>query len=268
MDADLQHPPEIIPDLVKALENGADMAFASRYVPGGGCPRWGLVRRIISKGAIKISHVLLPSSRKVKDPMSGFFIFKRENVETDRLKPIGYKIALEILMVGNFKNVAEVPFIFEDRTAGASKLRAGTQVEYLKHVFDLMLRTGEFKRVAKFIAVGISGVLVNMGVLALVRAFTDWNVYVQLIPGIEVSIITNFILNDFFTFADRRTGRAASFFGRLVKFNFIALAGAAINWGVASLLISVGLNVYLSNFIGILIAFIWNYFLSTVWAWR
>src|SRR4030042_1477634 len=73
MDADLQHPPEIIPDLIKALENGADMAFASRYIPGGGCPQWGLSRKIISKVALMISHILLPSTRRVKDPLSGFF---------------------------------------------------------------------------------------------------------------------------------------------------------------------------------------------------
>ena len=72
MDADLQHPPEVNAALLKAVENGADMAVASRYVPGGGCPNWGLVRRIISKGALSLAHIFLPSTRKVKDPMSGF----------------------------------------------------------------------------------------------------------------------------------------------------------------------------------------------------
>ncbi len=268
MDADLQHPPEKLPELIKAIEDGADMAFASRYIPGGGCAGWGFTRKVISRGATQICHVLLPSSRRVKDTMSGFFIFRRENVDPEKLKPIGYKIALEILMVGNFKKVTEVPFIFEDRTAGQSKLRAKTQIDYLKHVLSLMFRTGEVWRLAKFIGVGLSGVLVNMGVLALVENLTDWNPYVTLIPGIEVSIITNFLLNDYFTFADRRTGKTFSFFGRLAKYNLIAFAGAFINWGIAALLVNAGLDIYLSNFIGIVIAFIWNYFLSTVWAWR
>ncbi len=118
MDADLQHPPEVLPSLLKAMENGADMVFASRYVEGGGCPNWGLFRKIVSKVALKISHLLLPSSRRVKDPMSGFFMFRRENVAADRLKPIGYKIALEIMLVGSFKNIVEVPFIFKERSAG------------------------------------------------------------------------------------------------------------------------------------------------------
>lgn len=268
MDADLQHPPEKLPEMVKAVEDGADMAFASRLVPGGGCAGWTFSRKAISAGAIKICHVLLPSSRRVKDITSGFFIFDRSKIDIEKLKPTGYKIGLEVLEMGDFKDVREVPFIFEDRTAGKSKLKMKTQVDYLKHIFSLMRRTGEYKRFAKFIAVGLIGTLVNMGVLALVNAFTDWNQYVRLIPGIEVSIITNFLLNDAFTFADRRTGKTISFFGRLIKYNTIALAGAFINWGVGTLLISQGVNDYLANFIGIVIAFLWNYFLSTVWAWR
>jgi dolichol-phosphate mannosyltransferase len=269
MDADLQHPPEILPALFKAAADGADMAFASRYVPGGGTRNWGFVRRMISKGATKVSHVLLPSSRRVNDPMTGFFIFKRENVNPDKLSPVGYKIALEILLIGNFKNVAEVPFIFEDRTAGKSKLKAKTQIDYLKHVFSLMRRTGEYKRLVKFIGVGLSGVGVNYIVLFAVKALTEWNQYVRQIPGIEASIITNFLFNDMFTFADRRKGnKASSFVGRLLKFNIVALAGAVIQWGVSALLMNQGMNDYLALLIAIVIAFIWNYFLSTIWAWR
>src|SRR4030042_1178620 len=112
MDADLQHPPEVLPDLLKASEGGEDIVFASRYVEGGGCPGWDLTRKIISKVALMVSHILLPSSRRVKDPLTGFFMFRRENVTVEHLKPIGYKISLEIMLVGSFKNVVEVPFIF------------------------------------------------------------------------------------------------------------------------------------------------------------
>jgi dolichol-phosphate mannosyltransferase len=268
MDADLQHPPEVLPNLLKAMEDGADIAFASRYVPGGGCPNWGLSRRIVSKVALKLSHLFLPSTRKVKDPMTGFFMFRRDNVDPGRLKPIGYKISLEVLLVGHFENVVEVPYIFEDRSSGKSKLRPQQQIDYLKHILSLMSRTGEFIRFLKFIGVGISGTFVNLGVLRLVTAFTAWNEKVQLIPGIEVSIITNFLLNDYFTFADRRTGKKISFFQRMFKYNVIALAGAFINWGVAALLVHFGLNIFLSDFTGIVIAFLWNYFFSSIWAWK
>jgi dolichol-phosphate mannosyltransferase len=268
MDADLQHPPEINANLIKAIENGADMAIASRYIPGGGVPNWGLLRRIISKGASSIAHLFLPASRKVKDPMSGFFMFRGEGIDQIVFKPIGYKILLELLIIGKFKNVVEVPFIFEDRSSGRSKMKAKQQIDYLKHIFSLMRRKGELTRLLKFIAVGLSGVLVNMGVLWLVNTLSHWSGYFALIPGIEVSIITNFLLNDFFTFSDRRTGKLKSFFGRLLKYNLIALSGAVINYGVAAILFTIGLNIYLANFIGIVVAFVWNYFFSTSWAWK
>ena len=269
MDADLQHPPEILPSLVKAVEDGADMAFASRYVPGGGCPQWGLVRRIISKGATKISHLLLPGSRRVNDPMSGFFIYKREGVDPDKLKPIGYKIALEILLLGKFDKVAEVPFLFEERTAGQSKLKAKTQIDYLKHVCSLMVRTGELAMLLKFIAVGLSGVLVNMGVYWLLTRYTglksiDW---LAVLIGIEASILTNFILNDTFTFARRRAGK--TFIGRILKFNFISAAGAGIQEGIFLLFTrTFGVFDMLSLFIGIVVAFLLNYFINRNWTWK
>ncbi len=268
MDADLQHPPEINAALLKALDNGADMAVASRYVPGGGVPNWGLLRRIISKGASSLAHLFLPSIRKVKDPMSGFFMFKRDKIEGVEFKPIGYKILLEMLVMGNFQSVVEVPFIFEDRSSGRSKMKARQQLDYLEHILSLMRRKGELLRIAKFIGVGLSGTIVNLGILRLVERFTDWNHYVTLIPGIEVSIITNFLLNDYFTFSDRRTGKTRSFIGRMLKYNLVSLSGATINYVVAILLVNVGVNIYLADFIGILVAFIWNYLFSTLWTWK
>ncbi|MBN1367221.1 MAG: polyprenol monophosphomannose synthase, partial [Dehalococcoidales bacterium] len=140
MDADLQHPPTLIPQLVRALEDGADMAVASRYVKGGGMENWSTTRKIISKGAIMISHILLPVSRNVKDITSGFFALKREVVDGVELKPIGWKILLETLYMGKIRKVVEVPFVFALRTKGTSKLNFRQQIEYLKHIWSLMKR--------------------------------------------------------------------------------------------------------------------------------
>jgi dolichol-phosphate mannosyltransferase len=269
MDADLQHPPEVLPDLIKALEAGADMAFASRYIPGGGCPNWGLLRKIISKVALKISHLLLPATRKVKDPLTGFFMFRRDNVNADRLKPIGYKISLEIMLMGDFRHIVEVPFIFEERSAGQSKLRPQQQIDYLKHLLSLMSRTGELAMFIKFVAVGLSGVVVNEGLYWLLTRFgglADYD-YWAVIISIEVSIITNFILNDTFTFAKRRRGK--SFLGRLLKFNLICLSGAAIQTGIFMLFTRIfGVYDLLSLFIGIVVGFLWNYFVNRNWTWK
>lgn len=269
MDADLQHPPEVIPDLIKAIQDGADMVVASRYIEGGGCPNWGLSRRIISRVALMISHLLLPSTRQVKDPLAGFFMFRRQNVDPEKLKPIGYKISLEVMLTGRFQHVVEVPYIFEDRSAGQSKLNPGQQIDYLKHLFSLMARTGELGMLIKFMLVGLSGVVVNVGVYWLLTRFGGLAAYdyLAVVIGIEVSIITNFILNDTFTFAKRRAGKP--FMGRLLKFNLICLTGAAIQWGLFMLFTRVfGVYDLLSNFIGIVVAFLWNYFVNRNWTWK
>jgi dolichol-phosphate mannosyltransferase len=269
MDADLQHPPEKLPDLVRAIENGADMAIGSRYIPGGGCPNWDMTRKIVSKVALMVSHLLLPSTRAVKDPLAGFFMFRRENIDIAKLKPIGYKISLEIMLTGSFKNIVEVPYVFEERSAGQSKLRPQQQIDYLKHLFSLMARTGELAMFLKFVAVGLSGVVVNEGAYWLLTrygglaAYDYWAVVI----GIEVSIITNFILNDSFTFAGRRRGK--SFIGRLLKFNLICVVGAGIQWGLFMLFTRVfGVYDLLSNFIGIVVAFLWNYLVNRNWTWK
>jgi dolichol-phosphate mannosyltransferase len=269
MDADLQHPPEILPALIKAIDDGADMAVASRYIKGGGCPNWGLSRKIISKGALIISHLLLPSTRKVKDPLTGFFMFRRDNVNPDLLKPIGYKISIEIMLVGDFKNIVEVPFVFEERSAGQSKLRPQQQIDYLKHLINLMARTGELAMFIKFITVGISGAGVNEGIYWLLTRFGGLAAfdYLAVMISIEVSIITNFVLNDIFTFARRRAG--TSFLGRLLKFNLICLTGACIQWGLFMLFTRV-FEIYdlLSLLIAIVVAFLWNYFINRNWTWK
>jgi dolichol-phosphate mannosyltransferase len=269
MDADLQHPPEINADLLNAVQSGADMAVASRYIPGGGCPNWGLTRRIISKGALSLAHVFLPNTRKVKDPMSGFFMFRRDGIEQTEFKPTGYKILLEMLVMGKFQKVVEVPFIFEDRSSGRSKMKARQQIDYLRHIFSLMRRKGELTRLLKFIGVGLSGIIVNEGILWLLTEFGGLKYYISSLIGIEASIITNFLLNDYFTFADRRTGKTRSFLSRLLKFNVTCATGAGIQYGLLLLFTSVfGVNYLISNLIGIAVAFIWNYTLSLIWTWK
>ncbi len=269
MDADLQHPPELVPALIDRVRGGADMAIASRYVAGGSCRGWGLTRRIISKGAIALAHIFLPFTRGIKDPMSGYFAFVRQGVDGSRLQPSGYKILLEMLGAGNFKSVAEVPFTFDTRSRGESKLKAKTQVDYLKHILSLMRRTGELVRFFKFILVGLSGVGVNEGVLFALRGGAGMHLLSANAISIETSIITNFILNDMFTFRDRRVKTVPATLRRWLKYNTVALPGAGINYGVTYLLTTfAGIPYLVSNLIGIALATIWNYVLSNWWAWK
>jgi dolichol-phosphate mannosyltransferase len=265
----LQHPPEVIPDLVKKAESGSDIVIGSRYIEGGGCQEWGLFRRIVSKVAVGIAHLLLPATRPVQDPMSGFFMFDREVVADANLMPTGYKILLEILMEGKFRNVAEVPYTFVTRQDGVSKLNTKQEIDYLRHVYSLMRRKGEILRFFKFCLVGLSGVVVNMGLLWLLTELAGLPYLLSAAISIETSIISNFILNDFFTFPQRRAPGTRPFFNRLWKFNVVSLAGLAINMGVLTLLTEVFDVYYLvSNAIGIILATLWNYLVNTSWTWR
>ena len=267
MDADLQHPPEVIPALIKAIREGADIAVASRYVPGGGTEGWSTTRKVISSGAIALAHLLLPHSRGVKDPMSGFFAFKKSTISGITLQPIGYKILLEMLVVGKADKVSEVPFKFQLRQKGESKLDVGQQVEYLRHLFSLMRRSGELLRFGKFLLVGLSGIVVNDGILWLLHGHSGWNIGPALLVAIEVSIITNFILNNTFTFADRHKPGFRHFIGNFLRFNFFSAPGGVLNWVTTSVLTDKS-HYLIFNLIGIAIAMLWNYFANNWWTWK
>ena len=132
MDADLQHPPEILPDLLGPILNErSDIVIGSRRTSGGGVGKWNLPRRFISWGAATIAFLVLPQIlRVVQDPMSGFFLMKRSVIDSALLKPTGYKILLEILAKGNFQRIIEVPYIFEERKNGKSKLGLKQYLEF------------------------------------------------------------------------------------------------------------------------------------------
>ena len=127
IDADLQHPPEVIPELVTTIENGADIAIASRHVPGAGVENWTAFRRAVSKGAIFLARPLT----KVKDPMSGYFFIERRVIEKGEFTATGYKLLLEILAKGKYHQVKEVPYVFRSRQAGKSKLGLTEYLRYL-----------------------------------------------------------------------------------------------------------------------------------------
>ena len=137
LDADLQHPPEVLPALWEALwQTKADLAIASRYIPGGSY-ELPVGRRIVSRVATMLAWMLVGRARPVSDPLSGFFAFRRAVVDGVRLQPIGFKILLEILVRGRLTRVVEVPYRFEARRAGESKLTAAQNLEYLRHLLTL-----------------------------------------------------------------------------------------------------------------------------------
>jgi dolichol-phosphate mannosyltransferase len=121
IDADLQHPPEAILLMLKKISEGADFVNASRFMPGAKL-EFGMSRDIISKGFQLLTRISVPRARKLTDTASGFFMFKKEVIKNSFLKPIGYKIMLEVLAKGKINKVSEVPIHFRKRERGKSKL--------------------------------------------------------------------------------------------------------------------------------------------------
>lgn len=140
MDADLQHPPAILRSMYAVMETGADFCVPSRFIPGGSDGGLGPYRKLVSGVARYIGKIMLPSLRKITDPTSGLFMFRRSVIEGADLRPIGWKIMVEVLAMGSYRTVVEIPYKFQARPAGESKLSSKVTVEYLKQVAELTRR--------------------------------------------------------------------------------------------------------------------------------
>jgi len=140
IDADLQHPPELIPNMLNEIYSGADLVIASRYMEEGKIEGWSLRRKIVSGTAIALARLLLPKTREIKDPMSGFFLLRREVIkDVEPSKNKGFKILLEILVKGKYDKVVEVPYTFKPRERGESKLGIGEIWNYVKYLVNFRL---------------------------------------------------------------------------------------------------------------------------------
>ena len=137
LDADLQHPPEKIPELLEEIRMGADIAIASMYMKKGAVEERGRWRKLVSRGARFLSRLAFPQARSLTDPLSGFFAFRREVVSGAKLDPVGFKILLEILVKGTWKKTVEVPFVPGKRIHGRSKLGFREYSNYLRHLVRL-----------------------------------------------------------------------------------------------------------------------------------
>jgi dolichol-phosphate mannosyltransferase len=140
MDADLSHDPVILPRLIAAVDSGAEVAVGSRRVPGGGADRWPWFRRFTSEVATRLARGIL--NAPLKDPMSGYFVIARRTFETCRrsLRSNGYKILLEIICTADVGRIEEIPYVFQDRRQGHSKLSFAVMAQYLQMLASLLFR--------------------------------------------------------------------------------------------------------------------------------
>ncbi|MDB5039265.1 MAG: arnC 3 [Bacteriovoracaceae bacterium] len=199
MDADLSHPPEAIPAMVKTLNNaGTEFVIGSRYCEGGKVVEgWTLFRRINSWVATAFARPFTNAS----DPMSGFLAFRKTDfLKSASLNPIGYKIGLELIVKCGFKNVKEVPITFELRKKGESKLSLKEQLKYLTHIKRLAdYKFGNFSFLLQFATIGVTGLLINEIVVTILdRLHLPDQLVFSL--GILIGMVGTFILNRKITF--------------------------------------------------------------------
>lgn len=262
MDADLQHPPELIPKMYEYALNGYDLVIASRYVSGGSVSGWSFVRRFISRSASLIAKLLIPKTRSINDPISGFFMFRREVLKGVNLNPRGFKILVELLAKGNYVRVYEVPYKFNVRSRGKSKLSIKELINYVLHLITL----SPYITLIKFLSVGALGTVVNLGVLYVLRYVFDLKHVIASAIAMEVSVINNYVFHEHWTFRERREG---SWLYRLIKFHLTTSLAITTQY-ITSQILHYGLSIesLTSQLTGILLGFTINYLLSSKYVWK
>jgi dolichol-phosphate mannosyltransferase len=233
MDADLSHPAEVVPTMLKTIgKQPSCFVLGSRYTQGGSFDRdWSLWRFVNSYVATMIAQPLVSCS----DPMSGFFLFDRRNVDLQKLKPLGYKIGLELMVRGNFDKVIEVPILFKDREIGESKMNLQQQIKYLRHLRRLYLH--KFGNIAEFVhfgVVGASGFLIDITFYFLFQ-FLGFNHVSARAMSFWPAVSWNWALNRLTTFGERQKRPKAR---QWAEFVGTSLFGFAVNWGIYTYLTS------------------------------
>jgi dolichol-phosphate mannosyltransferase len=145
MDADLQHPPELLPQLISAISAGHDLVIGSRYITGGQLGNWNPIRKLFSTAAVWATWPIQKKGMRAKDPMSGFFLVRRECLANIQFQPSGFKLLLEILVRAKLHSVKEVPLAFGSRLRGASKANARVGYDYAKLLAKLYAGKYGFK---------------------------------------------------------------------------------------------------------------------------
>jgi dolichol-phosphate mannosyltransferase len=146
MDADLQHPPELLPALISAILAGNDLAIGSRYATGGSLGDWNLARKLLSAAALWAAMPVQRKGIRAKDPTSGFFLLRRECIDRAQLQKSGFKLLLDILVRGRIRSVAEIPFAFGQRHRGASKATFEVACDYASLLASLYWERFGFHR--------------------------------------------------------------------------------------------------------------------------
>ncbi len=269
IDADLQHDEKQLMPMLEALRKGdTDLAVGSRYVSGGGVGDWSQRRAWMSSFATKVAQKVVGAT--LSDPMSGFFMITREALDRTvrQLSGEGYKILLDLLASARPKlNFVEIPYVFQPRIHGESKLDAAVLWEYLVLVSDKTVGRYIPTRLLLFTLVGGVGLIIHYAIFAsLYLSGSAQFVYAQLAATV-VAMTANYMFNNILTYRDVRK-RGWRFFTGLLGFYAVCSVGLLGNVGVASIAFNRHYKWWLAAFAGIVVGTMWNFAASSILIWN
>ncbi|KAA0440261.1 MAG: glycosyltransferase family 2 protein [Candidatus Thioglobus sp.] len=269
MDGDLQHDESIIPKMFATIkQENLDLVIASRFIGSGSTGELPSNRVKISRFATQLSQRILRV--KLSDPMSGFFMLSRGFFEQSmgQLSAIGFKILLDLVVSAKTApKFAEVPYKMRKRTQGESKLAPIVVLEYLLLLLDKSLGRFIPLRFMMFVAVGLSGMLVQIGALYVALNFFGYGFLAAQSIATFVAMTTNYIFNNLFTYKDKKL-IGAKFIKGLMSFYFACSIGFIVNITLSNFLFNIGISWWLAGLLGALVGSIWNYGMTKYITWR
>ncbi|OYX61742.1 MAG: dolichol monophosphate mannose synthase [Novosphingobium sp. 32-60-15] len=282
MDADQQHDPALLPQMLAAVEGGEyDLAYASRFAEGASTEAWGRPDRVKASGlANRIANKV--TGVELSDPMSGYFMIRADTLRADahRLSGVGFKILLDILAtVDRPLKVKEFPLHFAARAEGESKLDQTVVFEFLVGLYDKWLGRIIPTRFALFGTVGAMGVVVQLGALWVLLkliagerfVYGNWSESATFNTANTLAAIIamtfNFILNNELTYSDKRLRGAGPIMRGWAQFALTCSLGLLTNIGSAAVLKTIGFPAVIAVIVGIVLGSVWNFALSSRFVW-
>ena len=269
MDADMQHDESILPKMLERMKSERlDVVVGSRKIDGGSMGEFARERVWLSDVGTRISKLVCRCD--VSDAMSGFFLVDRAYFQqvVPRLTGAGFKILVDLLSSSpSSPRIGEVPYHFRNRQLGESKLDLNVELEYLYLLVDKVIGKWVPTRFVIYVLVGTLGLLVHLGVLALLYYRGHVNFTLSQVAATFVAMTFNFLLNNVVTFRDRRL-RGWRVVTGLLTFYLACSLGAVMNVSLAKFLLDSHVAWYLAGILGMATSSVWNYGVNTIFTWR
>lgn len=268
MDGDLQHPPEVIPQLLNHAEaTGANLVAASRLSEGGSTAGLSFSRKVVSYGLALASRLLFPKRlRQITDPLTGFFLVRRDAIDPEELRPEGFKILLEVLVRSPRLRVSEIPFEFGERHAGESKANSHEAMLLFRQMLRLSILSQ--KHLFRFGVTGGSGLLVNSLLMALFTELFGLFYLLSAVLATQGSTLWNFVLTEKWVFSDREKKQGAMWH-RLAGFLFMNNGMLALRGPLLAVLVTwLGIHYLAANLLSLVLMTLLRFAVADRLIWR